>query len=208
MTIGELTRTMPRINAALENRQVEYQTSMVEVEGMINQTPITILIDIGASLSYISPEMVEKCKLLVEKFENSWLVQLAIGAKRKVTCFVKECVVVMDQFETIVKLNVLPLGSYDLLIGMDWLEQHRVILNCYDKIFTCINNDGKSINVKGIPRRTTVRQIFALYLKRVVRKGCKSYGVTITDEENLNKTNKLKLEDIPVLRGYIDVFLE
>ena len=47
---------------------------MVEVEGTINQTPIAILIDPGASLSYISPKMVEKCKLPVEKFENSWLV--------------------------------------------------------------------------------------------------------------------------------------
>ena len=64
--------------------------------------------------------MVEKYKLPIEKFENSWLVQLATGAKRKVTC--KECAVVMDHFETVVKLNVLPLGSYDLLIGMDWLE--------------------------------------------------------------------------------------
>ena len=68
-------------------------------------------------------------QLPVEKFENSWLVQLAIGAKRKVTCFVEKCAVVMDQFEIVVKLNVLPLGSYDLLIGMDCLEQHRVILN-------------------------------------------------------------------------------
>ena len=32
MTIGDLARTMPRINAALENQQAEYQTSMVEVE--------------------------------------------------------------------------------------------------------------------------------------------------------------------------------
>ena len=89
MTVGELVRTMPRINAALENRLAEYQTSMVEVEAMINQTPIAILIDPGASISYISPKMVEKCKLPVEKFENSWLVQLATGAKRKVTYFVK-----------------------------------------------------------------------------------------------------------------------
>ena len=92
---------------------------MVEVEGMINQTPITILIDPGASISYISPKMVEKCKLPVEKFENYWLVQLATSAKRKVTCFVEKCAVVMDQLETIVKLNVLPLSSYDILIGMD-----------------------------------------------------------------------------------------
>ena len=116
---------------------------MVEVEGTINQTPIAILIDPGASISYISPKMVEKCKFPVEKFENSWLVQLATGAKRKVTFFVKECAVVMDHFEAVVKLNVLPFGSYDLLIGMDWLEQHRIILNCYDKTSTCVNHDEK-----------------------------------------------------------------
>ena len=48
----------------------------------------------------------------------------------------------MDQFETFVKLNVLPLGSYDMLIGMDWLEQRRVVLKCFDKTFTFVNNDG------------------------------------------------------------------
>ena len=32
MTVGDLARTMPRINAALENRQEDYQTSMLEVD--------------------------------------------------------------------------------------------------------------------------------------------------------------------------------
>ena len=73
MIVGDLARTMPRINAALENRQAKYQTSMVEVEGKINQTPIAILIDPGASLIYISPKLVEKYQLPVEKFEISWL---------------------------------------------------------------------------------------------------------------------------------------
>ena len=36
MTVGELARTIPIINEALENQQVEYQTSMVEVEGIEN----------------------------------------------------------------------------------------------------------------------------------------------------------------------------
>ena len=51
MTVGDLPRTIPRINAALENRQADYQTSMVEVEGKINQIPISISIDPGARLS-------------------------------------------------------------------------------------------------------------------------------------------------------------
>ena len=91
---------------------------------------------------------------------------------------------------------------------MDWIEQHRVILNCYDKTFTCLNSDGKLVSVKGIPRKTTIRQIFALQLKRAIRKGCKAYAVTITDEEGLIKTDELKLEDISLLREYVDVFPE
>ena len=124
----------------------------------------------------------EKCKLSVEKFDSSWLVQLATGAKRKVTYYVKECAFVMNDFKTTVKLNVPPLGSYDLLIGMDWLEQHKVVLNYFDKTFTCVNNNEQPVTVKGIPRKTVIRQISALQLKRAVRKGCKAYAVSITDE--------------------------
>ena len=114
----------------------------------------------------------------------------------------------MDEFEIVVKLNVLPLSSYDLLIGVDWLEQHKVILNCYDKNFTCLNSDEQPVKVKGIPRKTIVRQISALQLKRAVRKGCKAYAVTITDEEGKTKTDKLTIENILVLKEYTDVFPE
>ena len=49
MIVGDLARKMPSINAALKNRQANYQTSMVEVEGKLNQIPISILADPGAS---------------------------------------------------------------------------------------------------------------------------------------------------------------
>ena len=49
MIVGDLVRKSGRINAALEKRQADYQTSMVEVEGKLNQIPISILIDPRAS---------------------------------------------------------------------------------------------------------------------------------------------------------------
>ena len=72
---------MPKIYATLENRQAEHQTYMVEIEGMINNRPISILIDPGASLSYISHRIVDLCKLVPAKFRKLWLVQLAIVTK-------------------------------------------------------------------------------------------------------------------------------
>ena len=65
-----------------------------------------------------------------EKKKNAWLVQLATGMKRKVTDIVKDCIISFNGLNTTVNLNILPLGSYDILIGMDWLETHRAIIDC------------------------------------------------------------------------------
>ena len=92
---------------------------MIEVEGMINNHPFAILIDSGASHSYIDPRVVESLQLLRNKHEKSWLVQLATGTKRKVSELVKSCSVDMNGLRTKAKLNIIPLGSYDCLIGMD-----------------------------------------------------------------------------------------
>ena len=54
---------------------------MVEIEGMINNQTISILIDPGAILIYISPRIVDLCKLVLEKYYKSWLVQLATCTK-------------------------------------------------------------------------------------------------------------------------------
>ena len=117
--VNDIARNIPTISAALENRQAEHQATMVEVEGKISDLPVTVLIDLGASLSYISLGVVEKCKIKPEKFQQSWLVQLATGTKRKVTHKFPKTTIQLNGFATEVTLNILPLGSYDLLIGMD-----------------------------------------------------------------------------------------
>ena len=66
------------------------------------------------------------------------------------------------------------------------------MLNCFDKIFTCLKNEGEIVTVKGIPRKIAMRQISSLQLKRYVWKGCKDFVVAITDEEHINKEEKLK----------------
>ena len=54
----------------------------------------------------------------------------------------------------------------------------------------CLNSDEQPVKVKGIPRKTIIRQISTLQLKRDVRKGCKAYAITITYEEGKTKIDK------------------
>jgi hypothetical protein len=72
---------------------------------------------------------VEIFHLKRSKHGKSWLVQLAIGAKRRVNEFVKDFLMDVNRLGTKEYLNIIPLGSYDFLIAMDWLDKHHAILD-------------------------------------------------------------------------------
>jgi hypothetical protein len=73
-TVEDMGINVPRIYTALDNKQEEYQSHMIEVECMINNQTIYILIDLGASHSYINPKMVESLNFPRSKHGKSWLV--------------------------------------------------------------------------------------------------------------------------------------
>ena len=58
--VENVARGMPIIYAALDHRQENHKSNMIEVEGMIHSQNITILIDSGASHGYIDPSLVER----------------------------------------------------------------------------------------------------------------------------------------------------
>jgi hypothetical protein len=102
-----------------------------------------------------------------------------------------------------VDLNIIPLGSYNFLIGMDWLDKHHAILDFYNKAFTCLDEEGNLRMVQGIPRPISVREISTLQLKRSSRKGCQIY---VAHMEDTPKDKEPSLEDYPFLKECEDVF--
>ena len=69
----------------------------------------------------------------------------------KVSEMVEKCPLEMDGIFTWENLNVFPLSSNDVLIGMDWLEMNKLKPNFYNKTFKCID-DGNQRVVIGIPK--------------------------------------------------------
>jgi hypothetical protein len=88
---------------------------------------------------------------------------------------------------------------------MDWFEQHHALLDCNNKTCTCLNEEGKQRNVKGIPRPISIRDISALKMKKCFRKVCQLYA---THVEELEKTKGPSLEDFSVLQEFEDIFQE
>ena len=65
--------------------------------------------------------MVEKFKLNMEKYKKSWLILLQTGTKNKTTSLVKVFPINLNGLEIEMNWNFLSLGSYYVLMWMDFL---------------------------------------------------------------------------------------
>jgi hypothetical protein len=201
--VEDMGRSVPRIYVSLDTKQAEFWLHMIDVEGKINDQPIAILIDSGASHSYLDLKMVERFQLTRSKLGKPWFVQLATWEKMKINEMVKACPMEMNGMRTKVDLNIIPLGSYDFLIGMDWLDQHHVVLDYYNNTFTCLDEQGNLRIVQGIPRAVSIREILALQLKKIYRKGCQVFVVHM-EEAPMDRVPSV--EDCAILNEFEDVF--
>jgi hypothetical protein len=189
------------IYAAVDNRQAEHQSTVVESSGTLNYVNVKILFDPGATDSFISPSALEKSGLAAYEHDDFKQVEMASGKKQVVGPSVDNCVIDLGVCTTKLKVYVTALGEYDLIIGMDWLAAHRALIDCFAKKVLCVNDEGKPIEVQGIQRKVSLRFISTMKVKRCLRQGCRLYVV-----EAVKERKGPSLDQYPVLSEFKDVF--
>lgn len=70
-----------------------------------------------------------------------------------------EARVELPSFLIKVNLYVAALGSYDVILGMNWLWKHRVKVDCHAKSVEFLDDLGNWVSIQGIPREAKLRQI-------------------------------------------------
>jgi hypothetical protein len=139
----------------------------------------------------------------VEQDEFSF-VEMASGAKQKVGGKVTGCALNLGEFVMRVNLYVTILGSYDVMIGMDWLETHDGILNCKTKRLILVDDEGQRHVMVGRNQGVSLRFVSSLQLRKSMRKGCKLYAILALNEKGVAEG----LEHLPVVKEFADVFPE
>jgi hypothetical protein len=144
------------IYATVNNRQVEHQSTMVESSGMLNHINVRILFDSGDTNSFISPSALEKSGLAAYDHDDFKQVEMALGEKQAVGPRIDNCLVDLGVCTTRLKVYVTALGTYDLIIGMDWLEPHRAMVDCFTKRVLCVDDEGRPVEIHGVWRRVSL----------------------------------------------------
>nr|GFC97984.1 putative reverse transcriptase domain-containing protein [Tanacetum cinerariifolium] len=110
-----------------------------------------------------------------------------------------------------IDLMPVELGSFDAIIGMDWLVKYQAAIVCAEKIIRIpwgnkiliIHGDGSN---RGNATRLSI--ISCSKTEKYVKKGFPIFLAHITMKEVEDKSKKKRLEDVPIVRDFPEVFPE
>nr|GFA72935.1 putative reverse transcriptase domain-containing protein [Tanacetum cinerariifolium] len=106
---------------------------------------------------------------------------------------------------------VTELGSFDAIIGMDWLAKYQAVIACAEKIVRIPwGNKTLIIHGDGSNQGNVTRMNIISYTKteKYMMKGFLIFLAHITTKEVEYKSEKKRLEDVPIVQNFPEVFPE
>ena len=70
---------------------------------------------------------------------------------------------------------VIDMGVHDVILGMDWLIENHVLIDCEERKITFKHTDGNSHTFLGEERDSKSLIISAMKLVRGLRQGCETF---------------------------------
>ncbi|GJR40575.1 putative reverse transcriptase domain-containing protein [Tanacetum coccineum] len=95
------------------------------------------------------------------------------------------------------------LGSFDIVIGMDWLSKYHARIICDEKV-THIPIDGETLIIRGDQSKTRISLISCIKTEMYISRGYQVFVAQVMEKKSAEK----RLEDIPVVREFLEVFPE
>nr|GEY46771.1 hypothetical protein [Tanacetum cinerariifolium] len=109
---------------ALGGRDASPDTNVITGTFLLNNRYAKILFDTGANRSFVSTTFSALINITPTTLENHYDVELADGKIIRVNTIIQGCTLNFMNHPFNIDLIPVPLGSFDIIIGMDWLTKY------------------------------------------------------------------------------------
>ncbi|KAD6453180.1 hypothetical protein E3N88_07885 [Mikania micrantha] len=169
---------------------------------LVNNHPASILFDTGADKSFISTKFEHVVNQKSTPLTEIYTIELANGKILTARKILKGCVLNYDGHSFYLDLIPIQLGSFDVVVGMDWLSKHQAEIQCHLKIVRVPLPNGEALEIQGEIASRKLHLISAMKAHKYLKKECQAFlaHVKVKDQE------EKKIEDIPIVRDFPDVF--
>nr|GEW61451.1 putative reverse transcriptase domain-containing protein [Tanacetum cinerariifolium] len=170
---------------------------------LLNNRYAFILFNLGADKSFMDTIFSSMLNIDSIKIRASYEVELADGRVVSTNTILKGYT--LNLVNQIFEIDLMPieLGMFDVIIGMDWLVKHNAIIMCGKKVVH-IPYGNKMLIVESDKGVSRLKVISCIKAQKYVERGCHLFLAHMTEK----KPKKKRLEDMPVIRDFPEVFSE
>ncbi|XP_027174577.1 uncharacterized protein LOC113774220 [Coffea eugenioides] len=190
---------------ALDSQPAPDPSEVVEGTLPIFHRLAKVLIDPGATHSFVNPAFMCGIDVKPVRLPYDLEVRTPTGNKSMLTSLVyKECEFWVGERKMLVDLVSLDLKGYDVIIGMDFLSYHHAKLDCRAKVVEfCIPGEATlKLDVRG--RLASSALISGIRARKMLHKGAQGFLAFLINAPS----DQVKLEDVPIVQDFPDVFPE
>nr|GFB40247.1 transposon Ty3-G Gag-Pol polyprotein [Tanacetum cinerariifolium] len=156
---------------ALGGRDSSLDSNVITGTFLLNNHYAKILFDTGADMSFVSTTFSALIDITPTTLENHYDVELADGKFIGVNTIIRGFTLNFMNHPFNIDLMLVLLGSFDIIIGMDWLTKYHGA-------------------------------------QEYLSKGCDVFLANVTKKEAKDKSEGKRLEDVPIVRDFPEVFPE
>ncbi|GJV37131.1 putative reverse transcriptase domain-containing protein [Tanacetum coccineum] len=178
---------------------------------LLNNRYASILFDTGADRSFVSTAFSSQIDITPSTLDHYYDVELADGRIIGLNTILRGCTLNLLNHPFNINLMPVELGSFDAIIGMDWLAKYQAIIVCAEKIVRIPwGNETLIVHGDGSNRgnETRLNIISCTKTQKYLLKGCPIFLAHVTTKKAEDKSEEKRLEDVPIVRDFPDVFPE
>ncbi|GKB94968.1 putative reverse transcriptase domain-containing protein [Tanacetum coccineum] len=137
-----------------------------------------MLFDSGANRSFMSSTFSALLDVAPSTLDTSYAIELANGRISEINVLLRGCTLGLLGHPFDIDLMPIELGSFDVIIDMDWLAKYHALIVCDEKT------------------------------QKYIQKRCQVYLAQVTSKKTEDQSKEKRLEDVPIIWEFLEVFPE
>nr|GFA08696.1 hypothetical protein [Tanacetum cinerariifolium] len=170
---------------------------------LLNKCYAFVLLYSGSDRSFVDTRFSFMLDIDLLKIKACYEVELTNGRVVSTNTILKSYT--LSLVNHIFKIDLMPieLGTFDVILGMDWLVKHDAIIICSKRV-AHIPYGNKMLIVESDKGVCRLKVIFCIKSCKYVERGCHLFLAHVTEDKSKEK----RMEDVPVIRDFPEVFPE
>ncbi|GJT77366.1 reverse transcriptase domain-containing protein [Tanacetum coccineum] len=142
----------------LRDKNAQQDPNVVTGMFLLNQHLVRVLFDSGADRSFISLSLASMLNIPSITIDTLYNIEMADGNLVSTNTIIKGCTLTLLNQPFEIDLMPIKLGSFDVVIGMDWLSKYHAKILCDEKVVH-IPIDGETLIIRVMEKKADEKRL-------------------------------------------------